>query len=136
MKTITKKLSVSFLYALIIGLSITAFSCKKDDAAAALNPADQIVGKWKLTSLQNNGLPASTFQSYQTAFNNGQLKSLYEFKADKSYCIDSKCYTNTTYSISGNQLDCDKLSGTISFSSNTLSVKSDDTGLIFIFTKQ
>ena len=106
--------------------------CSK--TAVELSPADQIIGKWKWTSVTNISLSKSDF-AYWQEFQKELSTAIYEFKTGGIYTItdDGQTYEGT-YSVDGNSLNLDGEVYKVSFNGNTMTQA--DTEINAIFTKQ
>jgi hypothetical protein len=127
MKTSLKLLSISILCFMMI-LS----SCKKTD-----DVAPSIIGKWKWTGVNNKGLSATDFASFQ-GFQKAYSSFVYEFKSDNTYTITGSGLTSVieSYSLSGTTLTVkgDPLAATIT--ATTMTWLSTKDNIEYVFTRQ
>ena len=106
--------------------------CSK--TTVALSPADQIIGKWKQTSVTNISLSKSDFANEQKA-QKDLSTAIFEFKAGGIYTVTYGGQTDkSTYTINGNSVNIAGNDFTVSFAGNTMTMT--DTKINSIFTRQ
>ena len=93
-----KNLQKLFSMAMLVGLTVTMFSCSKDDEVAVFAEAD-IMGTWRISSsdLKLNGVSDDNISSWY------EEGSTIEIMEDKKYEIskDDRVYEEGTWSFDG-----------------------------------
>ena len=134
MKNIIQKITILTLF---LGFTVTMDSCKKEEVI--LTPAEQIIGKWKLTDIENNGYSEADY-AFNYKIRTSELNSIYEFKADFTYT-----FIRTTgplymgrYNIGGNKLTYPTENNIylIAFNGNIMTQVINSGKLKYIYTKQ
>ena len=130
MKNQIKKISTLTSSMFVVVMLVSG--CSK--TTVELSPADQIIGKWKWTSVTNISLSKSDFadeQDFQKSFST----AIFEFKTGGVYTLTYGGQTDKlTYTISGNSVSIDGDDFTVSFAGNTMTLSNTEVNLIF--TKQ
>ena len=122
MKNLTKVFAY-FLFFLMLGF----VACK---SSSTVEPANSIIGKWKVTTLNNKGASTASFAYFQ-----GFQATVWDFKSDKTITVNGSDYG--TYVVTGSTLSLNsKATGTFSISSSTMTWLDNDDKVEFVFTRQ
>ena len=122
MKNLTKVFAYFFFF-LMLGF----VACK---SSTTVEPSTSIIGKWKVTTLNNKGASASTFTYFQ------DFKStVWEFKSDKTIEVEGSNFG--VYTVTGTTLSLNsKATGPFTISGSTMTFLDNDDKIEFVFTRQ
>ena len=130
MKNQIKKISTLTSAMFVVVMLVSG--CSK--TTVTLSPAEQIIGKWKFTSVVNISATKTAFADAQT-LQQFLSTAIFEFKAGGVYTTTYGGQTDkSTYTISGNSVNIDGDNFTVSFAGNTMTL--NDTKINSIFTRQ
>jgi hypothetical protein len=122
MKNLTKVFAYFFFF-LMLGFA----ACK---SSTTVEPSTSIIGKWKVTTINNKGASSSNFKYFQEF-----QSTVWEFKSDKTFTVEGSDFG--TYTISGNTLSTNsKAVGTFTISGTTMTWLDNDDKVEFVFTRQ
>jgi Lipocalin-like domain len=123
MKNLTK-IFAYFFFVLMLGFA----ACK---SSTTVEPSTSIIGKWKVTTLNNKGASTVAFSYFQ-----GFQSTIWEFKSDnKTIEVDGANFG--IYTVTGTTLSLNsKATGPFSISGSTMTFLDNDDKVEFVFTRQ